>query len=170
MYVRNRGQAIPPFGAKSARYVIKGAGFGSLLASLFKRFVPSLINIGKKALTSNIAKTAASSGAEALAGVALDALKSKNVKNSTKANLGRAKNKVIAAVESTLAARKEDEKAENRLKAVKRAKALTAFKTQTPAKRRKKHKGKFIRDKDDVTENSSSFFNENRALNNDIFD
>lgn len=167
MYVRGKTTTGPPYGAK--RFVIRGAGFGSILASLFKKFLPTVISVGKRALSSNIAKTAAASGAEALANVAVDALKSKSVANSTKKNLHRAKGKVLDAVESTIQSKKADMAGEKRLQNAKRKKEVESFKTRKPSTKRRKVRGKFVPDKDDVTQNSESYFNENRRLN-DIFD
>lgn len=84
----------------------RGQGFGSIISSLFKTIIPVVGRLGKRFITSDIAKSAfkgvKDAAIEGGINLATDALRGDSIEASAKKNLAAARNKIADSVESSL--------------------------------------------------------------------
>jgi hypothetical protein len=86
----------------------RGRGFGSILAALFRSFMPIAkagINAGKRVLQSdyvrNLSAKSLDVGKEMLKNIATDVLEGQTLKNSAKAEINKAKKKISEVIKGS---------------------------------------------------------------------
>ncbi len=88
------------------RTIQRGSGLGSLFRGLMRYVVP----IGKKVLSSNVAKRLGKAALSEGVGLAKDVLGGRNVKGSAQSHLKAVRNKIAASLNSSLSGRKKRRK------------------------------------------------------------